>query len=199
MDDPGDPSPPATRRRRDASRTRRDILVAAGQHFARRGYSHVKLQEIADDVGVTPAMIVRYFGTKLALFEEVVSGGELDLPLLVEGDREAQMIARARAVLEFFQDRTASAGGLALLRSLDLDDGELFRSEIDRRILRPWSKEITGPDAELRVRLVAGVLLGVGMFSLGALVDPDRPPLGSEDAERMVHHLAALLSVCIDP
>ena len=186
------------RRSRNATRTRDDILVAAGKHFARRGYSHVTLKEIADDVGVTPALIVRYYGTKLALFEEVAKGSEHTLSPYFGGDRREWLLARARELLAYFQD-DASSSGIALLRSLDLDDGALFRSELERRIRQLWSSEITGTDAEIRLKLIAGIMPGVGLFSLGALTDPDRPPLDPADAERITHYLVALFEVCIDP
>lgn len=85
-----------------------------------------------------------------------------------------------------------------MLRSLDLDDGELFRSDLGRRMQRPWSSEVTGPDAETRLMLIAGVLLGVGLFTLGALIEPDRPPLNPTEADRVAHYLAELLAVCLD-
>ena len=186
-----------TRRSRNATRTRNAIFLAAGRHFARRGYSHVTLKEIADDVGVTPAMIVRYYGTKLALFEAVARGSELALSPFGGGDRREWLLARAREVVAYYQD-DASTSGVALLRSLDLDGGELFRSELERRLRQMWSSEVTGPDAELRLRLIGGILLGVGLFSLGALTEPDRPPLDAADAERLTHYLAELFEVCVD-
>lgn len=195
---PGGADGAPSRRRRDAGRTRHDILVAAGQRFARHGYSHVTLKEIADDVGVTPALIVRYFGTKRALFEEVAKGSEPALPRLTDGTQPAQLMPWSRAFLAHFDDHTLRVSGVALLRSLDLDDGELFRAEIQRRILRPWAEEITGPDAELRVRLVAGILMGVGMFSLGALFEQDKPPMEDAEIERMARYLAEILAVCVD-
>ena len=124
------------------------MLAAAAQRFARSGYSHVTLQEIADDIGVTPALIVRYFGSKLSLFEEVAKNQALSFPPLVAGDLQTQMEARARAILGYFENRDARAPGIALIRSLDLDDGQLFRAELERRILQPWASEMEGRDAE---------------------------------------------------
>ena len=122
---------------------------------------------------------------------------ELDLPPLTDGDHRPQLLARARGVLEYYQD-DARAAGIALLRSLDLDGGALFRSELERRMQQPWSSKVTGPDAEIRLKLIPGVLLGVGLFSLGALIEPDRPPLDRADADALIHHLATLLAVCLD-
>lgn len=189
---------PQAKRRRNAAKTRDDMLSAAAQRFARSGYSHVTLQEIAADIGVTPALIVRYFGSKLALFEEVAKNQPLSLPPLVDGDLQTQMEARARAILSYFQDHNARAPGIALIRSIDMDDGQLFRAELDRRIVHPWSLEITGDDAEIRSRLIAGLLMGAGLFTVGALTEPDKPPLDHETAARFVHYLAKMLAACVD-
>ncbi len=195
------PAPERTRKRRprNAEKTRQDIVLAAGKRFMRNSFAQVTLKDIADDVGITPALIVHYFGSKHRLFEEVASGSELNFPPFDEdGDRKEQLLERARITLRYYQD-DATTSGVALLRSLDLDEGELFRSELERRIRAQWSSTVTGPGAEIRLRLIAGILMGVGMFSLGALIDPDRPSLSDEDAEYVVHYLAELLDVCIDP
>lgn len=189
---------PRPRRPRNAQKTRQDILLAAGKRFVRNSYAQVTLKDIADDVGVTPALVVHYFGTKQNLFEAVATGSELNFPPFEDGDRKEQLIARARIALGYFEADTTTSG-VALLRSLDRDNGELFRSELERRTRSQWSSNVTGPDAEIRLKLIAGILMGVGMFSLGALIEPDRPPLGDDDAEDVVHYLAELLAVCVDP
>jgi AcrR family transcriptional regulator len=189
---------PRVRRRRDATRTRQDILVAAARHFARVGYGNVTMKDIADDIGVTPALVVRYFGTKLALFEEVAGSGALSMPPLdTDADVDAQLLTRARAMVAYFNDPTARAPGIALLRSLELDGGALFREQIDRRIRIPWAAELSGPDVDLRARIIVGLLLGVGLFTVGALTDPDKPPVEPAESDALVGYLARMLAVCV--
>ena len=147
---------------------------------------------------MTPALIVRYFGNKLALFEEVAQNQQLSFPPLAGGDLQTQMEARARAILSYFEDRNARAPGIALIRSLDLDDGQLFRAELERRIVQPWASEIAGDDAEIQARLITGLLMGAGLFAVGALTEPDKPPLEPEDAARFVHYLAKMLAACVE-
>lgn len=50
----------------DARRT--DILVAAVRYFTDRPYSEVGVAEIAEDAGVTRALVHHYFGTKRGLY-----------------------------------------------------------------------------------------------------------------------------------
>jgi AcrR family transcriptional regulator len=174
-------------------RTRDKILFTAGRHFARRGYSAVTLKDIADDVGITPAMIVRYFGSKRALFEAVVH-----VTPSTQLDRMSPDELATRS-LSYWQDPDLRTKAIALLRSLDLDGGELFQAELRNRITDPWSDLIRGPDADVRLRLVTGLLMGVGLFGLGTLLHPDQPPLPDEEIKRLIPYLARLLSRCLEP
>lgn len=60
----------APRRTRNAVDTRARILALARAQFAAQGFERTTLRSIAADVGVDPAMIIRYFGSKDALFAE---------------------------------------------------------------------------------------------------------------------------------
>lgn len=66
---------PPTRVSRDAERTRRAILDAAGDLFAAEGYEAVSLRAIGAKAGVNAALVCRYFGTKDALFIAVLRAG----------------------------------------------------------------------------------------------------------------------------
>ena len=67
---------------RDAGQTRADILQAASVLFSKKGYSQVGLREVAAEAGITAALIVRYFGSKEALFEEALTAA-MDLSELL--------------------------------------------------------------------------------------------------------------------
>src|SRR2546423_673618 len=62
------------RRRRDAGRTRRDILDVATAEFAERGYSGARVDEIAARTRTTKRMIYYYFGSKEGLWVAVLEG-----------------------------------------------------------------------------------------------------------------------------
>jgi AcrR family transcriptional regulator len=51
--------------------TRTEIIQAARSEFFTHGYEGARLQKIADQIGVTKAMIHYYFNTKKELFERV--------------------------------------------------------------------------------------------------------------------------------
>ena len=58
--------------RRPAER-RREILDAAALVFGERGYESATLANVAERAGVSPGTVQHYFGTKAALFNEVLS------------------------------------------------------------------------------------------------------------------------------
>jgi AcrR family transcriptional regulator len=59
-------------RRRDAGRTRSEILETATREFADRGYAGARVDEIADQMRTTKRMIYYYFGSKEQLFIAVL-------------------------------------------------------------------------------------------------------------------------------
>ena len=71
-------SPARTRRGRgrpaaeDATGLREHILDQAEARFARKGYAATSVREIADAVGVNPAMVHYYFGSKHDLLHQVM-------------------------------------------------------------------------------------------------------------------------------
>ena len=96
------------RRRKCAMTTRGEILCAARRRFLAESYENVGLRDIAGDVGVDVALVGRYFGSKDALFREVL-----------------QRRKRRRQV----RRRTSPAAELpAYLVSLIASEGRLLRS-----------------------------------------------------------------------
>src|ERR1700682_5255025 len=69
----------ASPRTRNATKTRADILAAARLRFGANGYERTTLRAVAADVGVDPALVIRYFGSKQELFAAAVDF-TIDLP-----------------------------------------------------------------------------------------------------------------------
>ena len=102
-----------TTRPRNARQTRADILSAARRRFGAEGYDRTTLRAVAADVGVDPALVIRYFGSKKDLFA-AAADFTIELPDLsgVAPDEVAGMLLpRFFAVWE--EDETF----LALLRA----------------------------------------------------------------------------------
>jgi AcrR family transcriptional regulator len=83
----------APSRTRNAQETTADILAAARSRFGTDGYERTTLRAIAGDVGVDPALVIRYFGSKQDLFAAAAEF-TLDLPDLsaVQPDDVAQAL-----------------------------------------------------------------------------------------------------------
>jgi AcrR family transcriptional regulator len=74
--------PPATaQRRRDADRTRAELLDVATDEFARRGYSGARVDEIANRTRTTKRMIYYYFGGKEQLYLAVLERAYAEIRL----------------------------------------------------------------------------------------------------------------------
>src|SRR5689334_17771271 len=63
---------PGTERRRDAERTRAEILEVAAREFAERGYNGARVDEIAARTRTTKRMIYYYFSGKKQLYVAVL-------------------------------------------------------------------------------------------------------------------------------
>src|ERR1700684_3575540 len=93
--------PVARTRGRDAARPRADLLAAARRRFGSDGYERTTVRAIAAEVGVDPALVIRYFGSKQELFAVVADLNlDLDLTTAPPGHRAEALLARFFAVWE---------------------------------------------------------------------------------------------------
>lgn len=97
-------------RKRDADRTRQDILAAAMNEFAEHGDTGARIDRIAQNAGCNKALIYAYFGNKEDLFAVVlreayiqIREGEKRLDLANLGPREA-IIRLLRFTAQHFHD-----------------------------------------------------------------------------------------------
>jgi AcrR family transcriptional regulator len=182
-------------RGRNADLTRSEIVKAAARHFALRGYTYVTLQDIANDADVTPALINRYFGSKRALFEVVASSEFGQDPTWPDSATDI-----ARRMIEFWSDEQGRAPALALVRSIDIDDGRMLDAEIERRVRAPLrNKYRRRADVEQIVRLLTSLTMGLGLFGVHALLGHDDEPGLSERELTLLHQkLAEMIDACLD-
>jgi AcrR family transcriptional regulator len=95
----------ASTRLRNAADTRADILAAARVRFGADGYERTTLRAVAADVGVDPALVIRYFGSKHDLFA-AVAAFTLDLPDLTQLDPELVAEALLSRFFAVWEDDT---------------------------------------------------------------------------------------------
>ena len=138
-------------------RTEARILAAATRLFVDSGYERTTIRGIAAAAEVDPGLVMHYFGSKQALFQQVTHGRPP--PDLTGTARQVgdELLARLAESMEH-----EPVHSLALLRSMltnpeaaaTLQDGAAqYRAQI--------SRAIGTSDATLRAELVTALILGV--------------------------------------
>jgi AcrR family transcriptional regulator len=180
-------------RPRNAEATRAAILEAARERFARESYDDVGMRDIARDVGVDAALVSRYFGSKEDLFIAVLNASG-DKTRILEGDRSTFGRRMAREAIYKEHGPGKLEHMLIMLRSI----GSTKAAELVQRNGRdcffgPFEQWLGGPDAPVRARLAAGIMMGVSVGS--ELCVDDLSPEQCADMER---RMAAILQAIID-
>ena len=148
-----------TGRRPGAPETREEILVAARQAFADRGYEATSLRSIAARVPVDPALLVHYFGSKDGLFAaalEVTFGPAGIFSGLDDVDpaEAAELIVRRYlAVLDHEQTRDVV---LSLVRSAVSSEraATMLREFLVAEMIGSLGAQINQSDGRLRASLM---------------------------------------------
>ncbi|CDR17001.1 TetR/AcrR family transcriptional regulator [Streptomyces iranensis] len=179
--------------RRDARNTRRRLLEAAAALFAERGYERATVRDIADRAGVNQALLFRYFGSKRALFGEVIAhNGEEQLRTTPPHEL---LEAALRGLLGHGGREPGSRALATLLRSVDSGDeiGTAVRAISDdyARVLASLS---SADNHELRADLALSWLLGIGMMRV--LVGKE--PLADADPNEVCALVTSALGTLLD-
>ncbi|MGY4409554.1 AcrR family transcriptional regulator [Bradyrhizobium sp. LB7.1] len=77
--------------RRDPVATRKKLLTAAREEFARHGFAGARVDEIAERAGVNKQLVYHYFGDKDSLYLAVLEWVYAD----ISASRSASSISRA--------------------------------------------------------------------------------------------------------
>ena len=145
-------------------RTREAIETAARELFALNGFERTTVRDIGARAGIDPSMVIRYFGSKEALFSRVA---EPDLRMADLGEVAPGAIGESivRHFLEHWEGEQAGRGLPVLLRSAASNEEaaerlrEIFRAQVFPAIARLGPPET----APLRAGLVASQILGLAM------------------------------------
>jgi AcrR family transcriptional regulator len=149
-------------RRRDAAATRAALLDAAATLFAERGFDRTTVRDIAGQAGVNQALLFRYFGSKDALFEEVMARGGREH--LAATTPENLFDASLRSMLEPADSGRRNPALETYLRSTGSDNASAaIRREVGEEYARALATLTDAPDAELRADLALAWLLGIGL------------------------------------
>ncbi|MEV8374189.1 TetR family transcriptional regulator [Kribbella sp. NPDC056861] len=180
--------------------TRGEILKAARESFASKGFATTSLRAVAREAGVDAALVHHYFASKDELFIESMA-----LPIdprqvaarILDGPTD-QLGRRVITVfLAVWESPDGQQRMKALLRSVVSSDdvARTMREGIARLILQPVGQALGVPDAELRVALVASQLMGLAMIRYIVELEPiaatDVADLIDRMAPAIQHYLTA--------
>ncbi|MFI7535648.1 TetR family transcriptional regulator [Streptosporangium sp. NPDC049376] len=165
-------------RRRDREGTRCRILDTARRLFAELGYDQVTMRLISAEAGVNIALINRYFGTKRALFAEVLAvrgrfPGVLDVP------REQLPRRLAEYVADLLGSREEGPVLATLSRSTVCPEiHKIVRDRVRSAILEPLAACLPAREALIGATAATALVAGAGtlrqLFGPGAFDEAGR-------------------------
>ncbi|WP_425835868.1 TetR family transcriptional regulator [Streptomyces fractus] len=156
-------------RSHDPEGNRRAVLEAARRLFAAHGYQGVGIRAIATEAGVTPGLVMAYFGSKDGLFRAVVGEGTgVTAALLDEAGNDPAGLpgALAHSYLDRWDRLSARDPLAALIRSAlnHPPSAEQLSELLERLVTGPLRGVLgDGPDAVARIGMIRSVLFGVIM------------------------------------
>lgn len=170
---PDSPAQRTGRRRggqgRGDSGTREAILHSARRLFAERGYADSSIRAIAADAGVTPPLVIHFFGSKAQLLIAAVDwpfDPQRVLPQLIAEDRGDVGRALVRLFVGTWEEAEQRNTLLSLLESAMADPhaAALLREFLVHQLFGPLTEAIGAPDGAIRSNLIAAQLVGVAML-----------------------------------
>ncbi|OPG02217.1 TetR family transcriptional regulator [Streptomyces sp. GKU 895] len=156
-----DPAPAPARR--DAEATKAAILRSARYLLARHAHTDITLKDVAERAGVSPPLILKYFGNKDTLFARVMSF-ETDAAALLDAPLPELGRHMVRHVLESQSERGADPLLRIAFAPLHGEQGDILRTNFRTQVTEHLAARLTGPDAGLRAELAVGTLLGLGVM-----------------------------------
>ncbi|PRA11738.1 TetR family transcriptional regulator [Pseudomonas lurida] len=175
------PMPNPIPRRRDAAVTREAILLSARKAFAQSGYDGAGVIEIAAGAGVTAMLVNRYFGSKEALFAEVIADTMASPIILTPDNLSAQNLGRtiATALVSITEAGNKPLEGfLIMLHSATSKRAAIIgREQVEKGHQATMAAALKGAHHEERAALVIALVSGFQvmrqMLELSALAKAD--------------------------
>jgi AcrR family transcriptional regulator len=163
-------------RRPGPTTTREAIAEAARRQFAELGYDRTTLRGIAGEAGVDVALVARFYGSKDALFREVMAlppavaeamAGLADGPKESVGRRLAEVIV---GMLENPRSRSVVIGRIRSASSHP-EAAALVRETVTRDVGRLVAA-VTDDEPETRAVLVGSQIVGLALARYVVRVEP---------------------------
>jgi AcrR family transcriptional regulator len=159
------------------AQTKSDIVRAATEEFAERGYEAASLRAIAHRAGVDPALVHYYFDDKADLFTAQLQAPFRPDKLVAEvlaGPREEyghNVVSHLLAALSTPASQRRAAGILRGVVGNRLVGG-IVKEFLVREVFLKIARELRTEDAELRAALAASQVLGLVITRYVLKVEP---------------------------
>jgi AcrR family transcriptional regulator len=176
-------------RTRKSERTRDAILKAAQALFAELGYERTTVRDIAARAAIDPAMVIRYFGSKDALFARATVF-DLRLPDLSRAEPAQLGEALIRHFLEVWEG--LGNGSLTILlraAASNEEAAEKTRAIFAGQVLPMLAQVADRAELPVRAGLISSQLLGLALCRYVLKV----PPVVAMPPERIVANVGPVL------
>ena len=145
-----------------ATETRMAILRAAQHVFSRSGYATVGIRDIASSANVNSALISRYFGSKLELYEAALEAA-LDVSLFTELDRSEFGTTLTESFCGAGVEDAPSIAMLAFAAS-DPETRECALALLNRIVIEPLENWFGEPEATQRAAQLMIIVTGFFLY-----------------------------------
>ncbi|MFD7156684.1 TetR family transcriptional regulator [Kribbella sp. NPDC059898] len=174
--------------------TRGEILDAARESFADKGFAATSMRAVARQAGVDAALVHHYFDSKDELFIEAMAipvDPRVIAARILDGPPEQMGRRIATAFLGVWETPDGQQRMRALFGSIASSDevARMMREGIGQMIIQPVSRSLDVPDAALRVGLVGSQLVGAAIIRYVVRLEP----VASVDLETLIDRLAPVL------
>ena len=179
--------------------TRGEILAAARESFAHKGFAGTTIRAVAAEAGVDPALVHHYFGAKDDLFLaalQIPVDPRVLVPTVFEAGVAGAGERLVRLLLSVWDDPTSRLPLIALERSTLVEEAPdtLLQQGILRMVLQPLRSALPAEEADRRVQLVASQMIGLVMTRYLLALEP----LASMPVEDLVAWVAPTLQRYLD-
>jgi AcrR family transcriptional regulator len=164
-------------RRAGPTYSRQEILDAARDAFAARGYDAVSMRAIARQAEVDPALVHHFFKSKSELFTAAMQlpvDPKPFLTSLLAGERDTLGARLVLALVELWDRPDGFQGFLGLIRGAVSNDdaARLLREFVTREILGPIATAAAPDTPQTRAALAGSQIVGLAMARKIACVEP---------------------------
>jgi AcrR family transcriptional regulator len=169
-----------------SQRTKAAILKAAQELFADPGYERATVRDIAARAAIDPAMVIRYFGSKEALFARATAF-DLKLPNLAAIAKPEIGGALVAHFLEVWEGSLSNGSLISLLRAAasNEDAAGAVRAIFGGQVVPMLAQVVPPAELPMRAGLVATQIMGLAVTRYILKV----PPVVAMDRTQIVRML----------